>query len=314
MPDKVFDAHAHLYRAEFWHEPPPHAAAGPPDVTLEVYRREMDWVLQGREVHALCFPYPFPTGSASRIGAANAWVAREIAQEPICRGQFLVRPADDAEWVRGEVNRLGLRGLKPFSFYADVPDAYQAEIPDYLPEPLMAVADQEGWSITLHLVRSRGIADASNQHWIRHYCETYSNTQLILDHAARGFNPYHVLEGLPALRGLGNLWIDTSSVTQAPAIEVALDVVGPRRLLYGSDFYVSHIRGTSYSIGDTFIWVDEATGIGKPEYAEARALPLVGIENLRAVKAAFWSAGLTDSQVEDYFWGNALRLVGIGPA
>ena len=111
--------------------------------------------------------------------------------------------------MRQEVRRLGLAGLKPFSTYAQIENFWQAEIPDYLPEPIMAVADEEGWTITLHMVRQRGVADPPNQHWIRHYCEKYPRAHLILDHCARGFNPYQVVEGLGALKGLDNLWINT---------------------------------------------------------------------------------------------------------
>ena len=59
---------------------------------------------------------------------------------------------------------------------------------------------RSGLCITLHMVKARAVADPSNQHWIRHYCETYPDMQLILAHTARGFNPYHTIEGLAALR------------------------------------------------------------------------------------------------------------------
>jgi glutamate-1-semialdehyde 2,1-aminomutase len=174
------------------------------------------------------------------------------------------------------------------------------------------VCHEEGWSVTLHLVRSRGIADASNRHWVRHYCETYPDLQLILDHCARGFNPYHVLEGLPQLADLPNVWLDTSAVCNATAFQAALSIMGPRRVMYGSDFYVSHMRGTNYPVGDTFIWVYESDGLPALPYAEGFEWPLVGTENLRAAKAACLSAKLTDTEIEAYFWGNAARLLGLG--
>ncbi len=270
----------------------------------------MEWVLPGRQVQGFHFAYPFPTPSLARLEAANTWVAGEVAQDPAGRGQLLVSPREDPERVREQVQAHGFRGLKPFSFYAPVADIWEAEVPDYLPEPLMAIADEEGWTITLHLVRSRGIADASNQYWVRRYCERYPRAQIILDHCARGFNPYHVLEGLPALAGLDNLWVDTSAVCSSLAVTAALDVLGPQRLLYGSDFYVSHMRGTNFSVGDTFVWVDEDSPLTPPTYAAGLRLPLVGLENLRAVKAALCAARLTDSQIEDYFRGNAARLLG----
>ncbi len=343
VPPEVFDVHAHLYRADWWDDPPGHVRVGPPEVTPAVYREQMQWILPGRQVQALHFAYPFPANDPQRLRAANEWVSTQLAAElpptdappagerqspppaggascPACRetgrpayrgGQLLLWPGDDPEAVREQARALGLRGLKPFCFYAPVADTWQAEVPDYLPEPVMAVADQEGWTITLHLMRSRGIADRSNQHWVRRYCERYPNAQIILDHCARGFNPYHVLEGLPTLAGLGNLWVDTSAVCDPLAVLAALEVVGPGRLLYGSDFYVSHIRGHNFALGDSFLWLDEDSSLPPAPYAGEWSLPLVGLENLRAVKAAFRAARLTDSQVEAYFSGNARTLLAV---
>lgn len=307
LPERVYDVHGHLYRTIFWDELSSEIAAGPPDITLEVFREQMAWLFPGREVHGIHMPLAF----ASDTRPGNAWVSQEMRKDPKARGHFLVRPTDDPEWVRGEVKRLGLRGLKPFCTYSQVENIWEAEIPDFLSEAIAAVADEEGWSITLHIVRSSGVADPSNQHWIRRYCEKYPGMQLILDHCARGFNPYHTLMGLPALAGLDNLWIDTSAVCNSLAVEAALSVVGPKRLLYGSDFCISHFRGTNLGVGDAFVWLDENTPVWEAAYCPTIMPTLVGIENLRAVKAAFWSAGLSDTQIEDYFWGNAANLLGI---
>ncbi len=54
---------------------------------------------------------------------------------------------------------------------------------------------------------------------------------------------------------------------------------------------------------------DISLEVYRPEYSPNAALPLVGIENLRAVKAACWCAGLNDAQIEDYFGGNAAKLL-----
>lgn len=310
VPARVFDVHAHLWQADWWSDPPGHVRAAPRVVGALQYAQHMAWILPGRQVRALHFAYPFPTDSQAARLSANEFVASQLAGEPAAPGQFLVGPQDDPEWVREQVRRMGMRGLKPFSFYAEVGNIWEAELPDYLPEGIMRVADEEGWTVTVHLMRARGVADASNQYWVRRYCETYSDCQIILDHCARGFNPYHAMEGLPALAGLGNLWIDTSAVCNATAVLAALDALGPERMLYGSDFYVSQMRATNFPLGDTFLWLDEESPVQLPAYAPTRVWPLLGIENLRAIKAAFRFARLTDAQVEAFFWGNAAALLG----
>lgn len=311
VPPRVFDAHAHLYRAPFWPSPaPPWVQVGPHDITLQVYREHMAWIMPGREVHALHMAYPGRGLVPEVFPGGNEWVSQQVAQDPLGRSHLMVTPDMDPEFVRQEGRRLGMRGLKVYCAFAPREDYYQAELPEYLPESHARVCHEEGWSVTLHLVRSRGVADGSNQHWIRHYCATYPDMQLILDHCARGFNCYHVLEGLPTLGGLPNLWIDTSAVTSATAVQACLEVVGPERVMYGSDFYVSHIRGTNFTLGDTFLWIDETSELARPAYADM-TLPLIGIENLRAVKAACRFARLSESQIEDVFWGNAARLLGL---
>ncbi|MDP6108391.1 MAG: hypothetical protein QGI33_08155, partial [Candidatus Brocadiia bacterium] len=201
VPERVYDMHAHLWRERDWEgQPPPMVSAGCAEVTLQRYREYMSWILPEREVHGLHFAFPtmFPNDPAP----CNEWVSREIKKDPLAWGQFYVRPSDDPDWVRGEVKRLGLRGFKPFTGFADRPDKQNAEIPEFFPEALARLAHEEGWSVTLHMQRARSLADESNQHWIRTYCQRYPHMVLILDHAARGFNPYHTFEGLEQLPAL----------------------------------------------------------------------------------------------------------------
>lgn len=311
LPDRILDAHAHLHRAAWWASPPPIVATGPAEADLQTYREQMGRLLPGRELHALHMAYPFANASEATLAAANAWVAAEAARDPLGACLMVVRPGDDPEQVRETGRRLGVRGLKPYHLYAPLERTWDAAIPDYLPEPLMVVAEAEEWAVVLHLVRPRGIADPLNQYWVRRYCEHYPRAPLVLSHCARGFNPYHVLDGLPAVADLPNLWLDTSAVCSATAVLAALQVMGTRRIVYGSDFCVSQMRGTAFAVGDTFLWLDEAHAPAAPAHASGFALPLVGLENLRAVKAAAQLARLSDGEVQDLFWGNAARLLGL---
>ena len=80
--------------------------------------------------------------------------------------------------------------------------------------------------------------------------------QLILAHSARGFQPAHNLEGLPHLRGLDNLWFDTSANCEAMAHQAIIRIIGHDKLLYGGDLPVTHARGRSVSVEDSFLWLD----------------------------------------------------------
>ncbi len=213
---------------------------------------------------------------------------------------------------RAEVRAHGFVGLKPYHLMADAlvqagEPTFLAPIEAYLTEDHARIAHEEGLTITLHMVRDRALADPVNQATIRRYCARYPNMRLILAHAARGFNPWHTIEGIASLAGLDNVWCDTSAVTEAGAFEAIVETLGPSRLLYGTDFHVSHLRGRCVAIGDSFHWL-YADAMNLAENHAALRPVLIGLESLRSLFLAFHRLKLSDAQVEAIFYGNAAQL------
>lgn len=313
LPDRIFDAHAHWFSKDHFAPGtvPAHLGGAPRDLGQARYREFIEWLHPaGRTVGGLFFGLAF---QGDRV-ANNAFVAAEVAAARAdgfaASGQMLIAPEMDADYVRQEVQRHGFVGLKPYHLMAhtDGP-TFLAPIEHYLPEAHVQVAHELGLSITLHMVRTRALADPVNQATIRRYCEQYPNMRLILAHAARGFNPWHTIEGIHSLAGLRNVWCDTSAVTEAGAFEVIVETLGHTRLLYGTDFHVSHMRGRCVAIGDSFHWL----------YAEEMQLDekhttlqpvLIGLESLRSVILAIHRLKLADAQIEAIFHDNAAALWG----
>ena len=304
VPERIFDAHCHLWPEgnELFEVP---GLSGGVD-----YRRclaLLEDVHPGRQtIGSLYLSFARP-GERETV---NQWVADQTAAHAGNRGLFFVQPGDDPEWVRQEVRRLGLHGLKCYHTFAAVEPTWEADIPAYLPEPLVQVAHEEGWLITLHMVRRCAVADETNLHWIRHYCERYPNMTLILAHAARGFQPAHNLEGLPRLVGLDNLYFDTSVNCEAVAHQAVIRYFGHQRLMYGTDLPISHLRGKHVAASDAFLWLYGDSPAWGEKSGEVRPV-LIGLEHLRALKWACWSERLGDREVEDIFCGNAERLFGV---
>lgn len=303
IPDKVFDAHAHVWREQDAHFRIPHYEG---DVGFERYIRLMQDLHPGRKTGALFIGCANPAKPQS-LDRGNQWVADQLNGRQNFRGEFFVRPDDDPDWVRQEVVRLRLHGLKCYHTLAQHRPTWESEIPDYLPECLVSVAHDLRLAITLHLVKSRACADPSNIHWIQQYCRMYPNMKLILAHSARGFQPAHNLEGLPQLRELRNLYFDTSANCEPAAHQTIVRIMGHRRLMYGSDLPVSHLRGRSLAAVDTFLWLYEDTPVWEGKHQQVRPA-LIGLEHLRSLKWACWSERLSDRQVEDIFWNNAAEV------
>ncbi len=309
VPSTIFDAHGHWYRAEHFaaDATPALVQSGPAVAGSDAFDAAMRQLIPNRRTEGLFFPFPH---AGLDVDAANEFLFQELLRRPGSRGQMLITPDQDPEFIRETVRRCGFVGLKCYHVYASLRPTFESLIEEFLPEAQVRVADEEGLSITLHIVRARALADAANQQWIRERCERYPNMRLILAHAARGFNPHHTMQGIEALRGLQNVWFDTSAVTDCGAIEAIVNTFGHTRVLYGADFPVSHLRGRCVALGDSFFWISsDNTDLDVP-YARLN-LGLVGHESLRTLKVARTSLRLTDAQVEDIFHHNATRLFGL---
>ncbi len=307
LPDRIFDAHAHLFCREHFDPLPAGYRGMPARLDLSGYYNFIDWIHPGgRTLGGLFFGLAF-SGDRERN---NRFVAEEVRNSPREGdfGQMIVAPDMTAETIHQTVKAEGFVGLKCYHTLAiGCEPTWEAPIEAYLPEHQVALAGELGLSITLHMVRERALADPLNQATIRRYCERYPGMRLILAHAARGFNPWHTIEGIESLRGLDNVFFDTSALTEAGAFEAIIDVLGHERLLYGSDFPVSHVRGRCVAIGDSFHWIyaDELDLAEK--HTELRPV-LVGLESLRALRLACWRMRLNAGQIEDIFYNNAVQL------
>jgi glutamate-1-semialdehyde 2,1-aminomutase len=136
---------------------------------------------------------------------------------------------------------------------------------------------------------------------------------LVLAHAARGFCAQHTVEGIASLRGLDNVFFDTSAICEAAAYEAILQTFGPTRLLFGTDFPVCEIRGRCISVGDGFLWLgEENVAWEQSTFAKPQ---LVGVESIFALRQACRTLRLRDSDVEKIFCTAARQMLGIdGPA
>ena len=80
--------------------------------------------------------------------------------------------------------------------------------------------------------------------------------------------------------------------------------------MYGSDFCAGPIRGRSVSAGDSFLWLYEENPVWNEKHMQVKPV-LLGLESLRSLKWACWSARLKDTAIEDIFWNNAAELFGL---
>jgi Amidohydrolase len=317
VPRRVFDAHTHIYRWAF--DLNPDKATGPygtlftalgPTFTEATWKlaNECDALLMpGREVHRLSFPFPFQ--HPCDFEGSNAFLADQLRQDPQSAGLMLVHPGTTTEHAEELIERHGFLGFKPYRFYAASGDAVNCPITDFMPEHLIALADRRGLLIMMHLSKRDAIADPDNIRDLLRLCDRYPNARWILAHCARSYSNWAIEKAAKQLRGLPNVWYDTSSVCESDAMDALYTGVGADRVMYGSDdIPVGVLRGKYIAFGYAWAYLSETNHALNLSHCEPR-MTFTRYEQLRAMRQAARRLGMTKKQNEALFHDTAVALI-----
>ena len=318
LPDRIFDAHAHPFqKREINVAGVPVLGDLPVDGGIGFWSESLAaQVGGGRTAGGLFFGLPImPAGDiGGRIRRANRFVIDELRRCGLAdaRGLLLVASDSDPAEMERLLDEPRLSGFKPYS--ALNPRCGPApDIHEYLPEWACELADARGLVVMLHIGKSKALDDGQNIAEINGLCARFPRMKLVLAHAGSGFNMYNTIKGCLKLAPAGNLWFDLSAVCEPPTCQALMKAFGHGRLLWGSDYPISLRKGRFVTLGGAFFAIQrDIVNTERMPFPPGAAL--LGLENLRAVLHAAHDCRLGDGELEDLFYGNAARLLGLAPS
>lgn len=306
VPDEVFDFHTHLFRdSDFSDSNRPQFSHQGLELGAACLKRGWQTLLPSRKVDGLCFGLP---ARGIDCGPVNEWVKREVQAEANWKYLALAGPNDDPETLDAQLSHGVCKGFKVYHLLGERSDSFDSDVVEFVPEWMWDLLNKHAGVLMLHIVKDTAMADPGNQKTIRSLCRKYPGCKLVLAHVARSFSHRHALDGLACLRDLDNVWVDTSAVCESQAMVAAIELLGPERLLFGTDYPVSNFRGRCSTIGKTFHWLYENAALQNSNPL-AEHLTLVGIESLSALREAADSTGLTAPDLQKIFRDNATSLL-----
>lgn len=313
VPTRVFDVHTHIYRWAFNlnsdKERGPYAASIGryfPEVTSRLADDIDAALMPGRPIERLAFPFPF-AGQCDFDGS-NTYVAAEVAKSANSSALMLVHPGMSEGEIVKTLQRTGAIGLKPYLVYATNADRAEASITDFLTEQQIALADRLGLIVMMHLSKRRAIADPDNISEMIRLSEKYPRVRWILAHCARSYSAWAIEKAASQLRGLSNVWYDTSTVCEADALDALYTGVGVDRVMYGSDDMIGPMRGKYIAFGFAWAFLSETNHQLSLGHCDGR-MTYVRYEQLRAMKRGARQLGLSLVQREALFHDTARSLV-----
>jgi len=305
LPDKIFDAHAHLFNTDFTPSLLQSAKASL-NLDLEKYIEEMSPVLcNPKKLSLNIIGYPDAKGD---IAKADEFLVNQLNKDGDNVGEIIIRPTDTVDTLEKRIAlHPNIRGLKCYHVFAPKKETFQCDIGEYLPESAWEVANKHKLVITLHMVKDLALADEGNQKYIIEMAKKYPDATLILAHAARAFASWTGVESIDKVAHLENVWYDFAAVCESPAMLQIIKKAGLSRCMWGSDYMVCRARGKAISLADSFYWIYQRD---LDNFASKTTLKswLIATENLMATRQACILADLKEREIEDLFYNNAVRL------
>lgn len=328
LPEQVLDFHTHAWRADQWltkgrNEVPEGTKLD--SASLGVFSEakymatELDYSMEqllndgrrmfpDRTYRAVCFGQPTP---AANIEVTNRYIYTNSNTGQLFPLRVTGKDKASAETLRQEILENGFFGYKVFLDW--VGNNYgNVRVEDMLGPVEMKIADELGLVVLLHVPRSGRMADPEIQNGVRMLAENYPGAHIVLAHCGRCYLPTEMKAAIRAISDLKNVYLDTAMVMDNTVLEMLLDHIDSKRILFATDFPVAAMRGRRVNVMDH--WVDVVLE-GYPESAfrvasnDIRA-SFMAYEIVLSIGIAGEMAGLKPKAIKDIFYNNGIDLLG----
>ncbi|MBR7163704.1 MAG: amidohydrolase family protein [Clostridia bacterium] len=315
LPKKIIDFHIHINKKEFESWGAHNGGSTWTDLVADEMTAEhlldaFRQLLPENEVTPLVFG-----GCLCDIDTVNDYVrdkSREFGFPTLYRTSYDM-PADQLE---ERIKAGGFLGIKPYlSNCPPYLPSKEVRIYDFLPKEHLEVADRNGLIVMLHIPRDGRLKDPVNLAQLLEIEENYPNLKLIVAHIGRAYSKEDIGNAFDILGKTKNMYFDFTANLSDDAIRACIEAVGTKRLIFGSDLPIAIMRmyritenGVYYNVVPRGLYGDVD---GEPHMRESdeEDITLMYYEQLLAMKRVAADLNLSDSDIEDIFYGNAKRLL-----
>ncbi len=317
LPDKMIDAHVHLYLEGMEREDPkdlkgcvkwPHMVA--PDQSAEDLQRSYEQMFPGKTVKPVVMG--MPSCVLKDVNGYTLSCAKKYGYPAL----YCTNYDTTADEIR-EAMKAGFVGIKPYlnNSPAYIP-ANEVRIFDFLTHEHLEVMNELGGIIMLHIPRKLRLRDPVNLVPMMEIEEKYPNAKVIIAHIGRAYVSVDLGDAFETLKNTKHMMFDFTANTYDHAMVECIKAVGTKRVMFGSDMPITKMRMYRIEENGHYVNVVPRGAYGDvsddPNMRETDEADLTTFmyEELLAFKRAAAELNLTKDEVSDILYGNASRLFG----
>jgi len=316
LPARLLDAHMHVHRAE--HVPPLTdelrarnwaGAVSHPEYPVEAAEADYGKLFPESEVYRLQFGTIYREADFEACNDYNA----EHADQKRVWALLVLDPAWSADELKERLTRGRFSGVKPY--WSMVPGRAEAEVrlDEMITPEQLELLDEMGLWATLHVPGPERIRDPHTRQVLRDWCARYPNARFVVAHLGRAYACPFARDAFEDVASIDGLLFDCCAFLNPDGFELAFRTIGPERIMWGTDFPVlSRMRGYRVWEGETYRNVTSAdypwTTDRQSPGIEATYTYFI-YEALKGMRDGAERAGVTETELEDMFFGNAYGLL-----
>jgi predicted TIM-barrel fold metal-dependent hydrolase len=322
LPPNIIDIHTHVWLKEFRNPSPqsPKRSVSWPslvaqDNSIEDLLETYQLMFPGKKVTPLIFSSLKP---GDQIEKANAYI-RDCSNRMGIPALLYACPWWSGQELESGICTGGFLGVK---VYLNFSPAYipqdEIRIFDFLPHHQLEVLDRLGLIVMLHIPRKDRFKDPVNLRQILEIHNRYKRLKLIIAHVGRAYCNHDLGDAFDVLKDADRLLYDFSANTNSWIFEQLIRAVGPKRILFGSDLPILRMRmkriekdGIYINVVPKGLYGDVSSdkNMAEADGEEADRLTFFMYEEIDAFRKAAEATTLSRNDIEDIFFGNAVKLI-----
>ncbi|MDO4549007.1 MAG: amidohydrolase family protein [Clostridia bacterium] len=324
LPDEMIDIHTHVWLSKYRPEKPLAPGEVKRAVTWPSLVARDNSVEDLIETYKLMFPGKkvtpmiFSSTKKATQAACNAYI-RECMEKTGFPGLYYSSPDQSAEEVKRHILAGGYLGTKSYLELAPayIPEA-EIRIFDFFPKHQLAMLDEMGAIVMLHIPRHGRLKDPVNLQQMIEFKREFPRIRLIIAHIGRAYTKNDVGNAFETLAAAPDLMYDFCANTCEYAMTKLLEAVGPEHVMFGSDMPILRMRTRRIEENNTYINLVPPGLYGDPKQdshlrevspEEGEKITFFMYEEILAFKRAATTVGLTKDEVKMCFYDNARKLI-----
>jgi len=314
IPTEIFDIHVHLSLPKHFYP-------------ISDERKLEDWAIgigytlsvkaasfaykelfPEKKVNILGFPFPIKEAKSEE---SNSYILDYIKQSKI-KGLMVTHPDWSSEKIKEGLGEGYFSGIKPYPDFVTKVKGADVSIFKFLSHSHLKVVNELSKIVLLHLPRKNRLKDKDNIREIKEIRQKYPQVKLIIAHMGRSYCSIFAKEGLKYFRDDSDIFFDTAAVLNPEVYKIALNEIGPDRLLYGTDLPITFMRGMREWYGEKYVNFTNGNyvwNINRKSPGEEARYTLFVYEEIKACRQGVESVGLDKEAVQNIFFNNAQKLL-----